>query len=115
MTNTILVVDDDAALRGLLKRVLTLRGYRVIEAATLGTALGMLGAFTPDLAIVDAALPDGHGGQVCRTLKKTLRGLPVMMISGEPSQAGSAPVDEFLAKPFDMNTLSTRVESLLAA
>lgn len=117
MINTILVVDDDAAVRGLLCRVLARGGYRVIEAGDMGTALGMLGAFTPDMAVVDAGLPDGHGASVGRRLKEAGKGFPVLMISGEPFQEASAPdvVDSFMAKPLELGEFASRVRHLLQA
>ena len=115
MTNTILLVDDDAGVRGTLNRVLTLAGYRVIEAGTQSAALGMLGGFTPDLAIVDAGLPDGHGSAVCLAVKKTGRRIPVMMISGAPAEEDAAgAADEFMTKPFNFAALTANVSRLLA-
>lgn len=113
--NTILLVDDDVQVRGLLSRVLARGGYRVLEAGDMGTALGMLGAFTPDMAIVDAGLPDGHGAGVGRKLKEAGKGFPVLMISGEPSQAEAAAgtIDGFMAKPLDLAAFSSRVSGLL--
>lgn len=116
MTNTILLVDDDAAVRGMLSKALARGGYRVLEAENTAGALGMLGAFTPDMAIVDAGLPDGHGSSVCRRLKEAGRGFPVLMISGQPAEAASAgDADAFMAKPFDLAAFSSRVRSLLTA
>ncbi len=114
MTNTILLVDDDAAVRWMLNKALTLAGHRVIEAANTAGALGMLSAFTPDLAIVDAGLGDGHGSSVCRALKRTAPGIPVMMISGAPEE-DAGPADAFMAKPFNLAALSSRVGDLLAS
>lgn len=114
--NTILLVDDDIQVRGMLSRVLARGGYRVLEASDMGTALGMLGAFTPDMAIVDAGLPDGHGASVGRRLKEAGKGFPVLMISGEPAQAESAgdTVDAFMAKPLEIGAFASRVQELLA-
>lgn len=114
--NTILLVDDDTQVRGMLSKTLARGGFRVLEAGSTETALGMLGAFTPDMAIVDAGLPDGHGSSVCRRLKEAGKGFPVLMISGHPGEAASArDADDFMAKPFDLASFSARVQSLLAA
>ena len=115
MTNTILLVDDDAAVRWTMNLALTRAGYRVIEASTQTVALGMLSGFTPDLAIVDACLPDGHGSAVCRAVKQSARRVPVMMISGEAvAQDAAGPIDEFMAKPFNFAALTANVGRLLA-
>lgn len=115
MINTILLVDDDAAVRWTMNMALTRAGYRVIEASTQTVALGMLSGFTPDLAIVDACLPDGHGADVCRAVKKAARRVPVMMISGEPAEASRAEAaDGFMAKPFNFAAFTATVGQLLA-
>jgi len=71
----VLIVEDDEGLRHGHAGVLASGGYRVSEAATGEEALRRARAEPPDLVLLDAALPDGDGVEVCRRLKaeETLR------------------------------------------
>lgn len=115
---TILVVDDDESIRDVLSVALTRAGHRVLQAGGLAAALGMTAAFRPDLVILDASLPDGDGMLVCSALREHPRtaDTPVMMISGalEEAPKGGRGPDRFLAKPFRLEELRSRVAELLA-
>lgn len=69
MTRSILVVDDDAAVRGLIVRILRSRGHVVVgEAGSVADALECAEALQPDVALVDIGLPDGDGFFLTRQL-----------------------------------------------
>lgn len=113
---TILIVDDDDALRALLRRVLVRAGYSVLEAANGRAALEHLRAQPVDLMITDLFMPQQDGLETLLALRRMNVRLPVIAMSGGGSAAqydmlrtaslfGAARV---LMKPF-------RVEEVLAA
>jgi putative two-component system response regulator len=117
---TVLVADDDAAARKLLRRTLEPAGYAVLEAADGQTALAITAAERPDLVILDISMPEYNGIDVCRAIKgdPDTRLVPVIHITGlatrdERLKALEAGSDEFVGKPFDMEELLIRVRSLL--
>ncbi len=79
----ILVVDDEEDIRTLLKRVLSARGHRVLEAESGPVALQMVKQHVPDLLILDAMLPGLHGFDVAKRMKASERygAIPIIMIS----------------------------------
>jgi CheY-like chemotaxis protein len=69
VTPSILVVDDDAAVRGLIVRILRSGGHAVVgEAGSVAEALARAEALRPDVALVDIGLPDGDGFSLTRQL-----------------------------------------------
>ena len=60
---TILIIDDEEKLRSLLKRIISLEDFRVLEAGTLKGALKLLEKDAVDVALCDVKLPDGNGGR----------------------------------------------------
>jgi putative two-component system response regulator len=117
---TILVADDEAAARRLLRRILEPAGYKVLEAATGREALQIAESEQPDLLILDITMPDIDGVEICRTLKNdpVTHLTPVIHITGlttreQRLRALSAGSDEFVGKPFDIEELLIRVRSLL--
>jgi len=80
---TVLVVDDEEDIRRMLRRVLTEKGYRVIEADRGLLALRMVKDHVPDLIILDAMLPELHGFDIARRIKGSEKygRIPVIMIS----------------------------------
>ncbi|MGD0249234.1 MAG: HD domain-containing phosphohydrolase, partial [Candidatus Limnocylindrales bacterium] len=95
-------------------------GYRVCEAATGKEALDMAESERPDLLILDIAMPDVDGIEICRRIKsdRATYLTPVVHITGlttreQRLRALAAGSDEFVGKPFDIEELLIRVRSLL--
>jgi two-component system cell cycle sensor histidine kinase/response regulator CckA len=114
---TILVVEDDDALRRLVLRILGDACYDVIEADHPQTAIAAAAATHVDLLLSDVQMPDMWGPRLAARLREDRPGLPVLLMSGVPGDlpsvdASGAPV-EMLAKPFAAGTLLSRVASLL--
>jgi class 3 adenylate cyclase len=119
-TGRILVVDDNASNRGLLRRRLEREGHRALEARSGRQALAMLDTEEVDLILLDLMMPDMNGLQVLERLKahERLRNIPVIMISGL-RETGSvircieAGAEDYLPKPFDQVLLRARINACL--
>nr|WP_264185611.1 PAS domain S-box protein [Roseicella aerolata] len=113
---TVLLVDDEAAVRGPAAERLRELGYRVLEAADGPAALRLLsGAARVDLLITDVGLTGGmNGRQLAEAARERLPGLPVLFITGYATTRLPAGM-EVIAKPFALDLLACRVQSLLAA
>jgi two-component system cell cycle response regulator len=115
---TVLLVDDEASIRSLLRRTLEQAGYRTMEAGGGREALRMAGEARPDLVLLDVALPDMSGLEVCRRLAQaapTAR-TPVLLLTGlakpEHSSCGARGI---VTKPFAPDALLERVAEALQA
>lgn len=118
--DVILVVEDEATNRLLLKTHLTSAGYEVHLAKSGEKALEMAAASPPSAVILDVLLPKMNGYEVCQKLKasETTRFVPVIMVtalrgSKERVQGIEAGADDFISKPFNRVELLTRIKSLL--
>jgi CheY-like chemotaxis protein len=119
-TETLLVVEDEDAVRHLLCRVLRARGYQVLEARHAEAALQVArSAGRPiDLLVSDISMPGLGGRELADRLAASNPGLRVLFISG---YAGEAAADAFpggcglLEKPFTADQLARRVRDALAA
>jgi two-component system OmpR family response regulator len=114
----LLIVDDHAELLDLVKRALERDGHVAHTAPSLAAARSEMVQRTPDLLLLDLALPDGNGVTLCRELRKKGESFPILLLTahGEVPQrvAGlDAGADDFLAKPFAMAELRARVRALL--
>ena len=115
----ILIVDDTASLRHLLKAVLQRQGHSVREAREGRAGLEQATSQLPDLLILDIGLPDISGIDVARQLRASplLRDLPILMLTGLSSTdnmvAGLQVADDYVTKPFEKRELLARVDVLL--
>ncbi len=104
----ILAVDDSLTVRRVITQALESSGYRVVTAADGYEALAKLKEVTPDLALIDIALPGGMDGyQLCKQLRaeKSRRGIPVVMLSSRDSlfdkvQSRLVGAAQYMTKPF---------------
>lgn len=122
MSRRILIVDDVATNRIVMKVRLSEAHYDVLQATDGAGALAAARRDRPDLILMDMALPDMDGIELCRRLKAhpETDGIPVIMVTGLRSaeakmRALEAGADEFLAKPLDEMILLARVRNLLRA
>lgn len=114
------MVEDAPALRRVLRRCLEAMGFEVHEAADGRAALQQLEARALDLVVLDLALPQLSGYEVCEALRASPlhATTPVLVMSGrvlpeDRAQALEAGADDFIAKPFDPTAFRARVEALL--
>ena len=114
---TILLVDDEAALRQVLRARLTARGYSIYEASNGEEALQAVPALQPDLIILDIGLPDIDGIEVTRRLRVLVQ-TPIIMLSVHATEsdkiaAVDAGADDYLTKPCDLVELLDRIGTVL--
>lgn len=114
----ILVVDDDVAVGGTIKRYL--RNYDISLADTVESAIAQLGTEVYDLLLLDRRLPDGFGDHVIEDLRNRRDSLPVIMMSGEVAprsldEHSRHPPDDFIEKPFVREALVAKIDRLLTA
>ena len=114
----LVVVDDDRALREVLRRALTLAGYDVRLAESGASALTEVSAAVPDAVVLDIGLPDIDGLEVCRLLRRERNRVPVLMLTARDAVSDridglDAGADDYLVKPFDIDELKARLRALL--
>jgi len=117
---TVLVVDDDEAIRLLLGRWLAAQGYSVVAVGDGSSALDAVRTQSPDVVLLDIAMPGLNGVEVCKRIKgeQATRLTPVILVSAvdgvEDRIAGlAAGADDFLSKPPDANELLARVGAVV--
>lgn len=115
---TILVVEDNDALRTGLAVNLAKRGYRVHVAADGAEALKSAFAVRPDLVVLDLVLPGTSGLDVLAELRRRDRDIPVLILSARARTEDKVEglergADDYLAKPFELEELLARVAAVL--
>ncbi|GAA3978868.1 response regulator transcription factor [Thermobifida alba] len=115
---TVLIADDDRAIRDSLERALQLEGYRTRTAADGVEALTAVHADPVDLLILDVMMPGVDGLGVCRVLRAEGDRTPILMLTARvetPDRVAGldAGADDYLPKPFDLDELLARIRALL--
>ncbi len=115
----ILVCDDHADIVEMIATVLELEGYRPIRAYCGGEALDAMRRQPIDLVLLDKAMPDIDGFEVCRRVKGMFpaRFLPVILVTAKADKsdkiAGLSAADDYITKPFDLEELLAKVRVML--
>lgn len=115
---TVLVVEDDAELRGVLGRGLREEGFAVDTVATGAALLARVEKAAPDVLVIDIGLPDTDGRDLCLALRARGVQTPVLFLTARDALvdriAGfDAGGDDYLAKPFAFVELVARLQALL--
>ncbi len=117
MTQTILVVDDEAKLRDLIRVYLEQEGYRVVEAGHGREALYVARYEKPDLIILDVMMPEMGGFEFMRAFAKESE-TPVIMLTAKVEDQDKIVglelgADDYITKPFNVRELIARVRAVL--
>lgn len=115
---TVLVVEDDPAIRRGVVDALEASGYRAIESADGEAALATGLASEPDLVLLDIMLPRRDGFSVLQELRRARPALPVIMLTARGSEEDRVKglkggADDYVVKPFSASELLARVEAVL--
>ncbi|HDY83756.1 MAG: phosphate regulon transcriptional regulatory protein PhoB [Gammaproteobacteria bacterium] len=117
---TVLIVDDEFAIRDMLRMALELAGFRCIEAENIQQAYTLVVDERPDILLLDWMLPGGSGLELLRRLKRNdiTRDLPVIMLTAKTAednviQGLDVGADDYITKPFAPKELIARVKALL--
>jgi two-component system phosphate regulon response regulator PhoB len=117
---TVLVVDDESAIRDMLRMALEMAGLRCIEADNIHDAHCLIVDEQPDIVLLDWMLPGGSGIELLRRVKRDegTRDLPVIMLTAKTTednviQGLDVGADDYVTKPFSPKTLIARVNALL--
>jgi len=114
----VLIVEDDAELRGLLVRGLVEEGFNVEAVGTAAEFLQKVGESEPDALVVDIGLPDADGRDVCQALRARGVQLPVLFLTARDSMVErlsgfEAGGDDYVTKPFAFAEVVARVTALV--
>lgn len=116
MTKKILIIDDDLGITQALKIVFEEQGYKVKIISDKHELLDKIFKFRPDLIFLDIKIPGMNGLEVCKFFKKTpiISKIPIIICSAQmdgEKQAKNAGADDFICKPFEINTLIEKVST----
>ncbi|MEU1186672.1 response regulator transcription factor [Streptomyces sp. NPDC005859] len=118
MPPTVLLAEDDRAIRNALERALALEGYRVTAVADGVEALAHAHKNPPDVLVLDVMMPGIDGLQVCRVLRAEGDRTPILMLTALVETADriaglDAGADDYVVKPFDVEEVFARLRALL--
>lgn len=114
----VLIVDDEAGVRELLKDALGLAGFESQTAGDGMSALTLLRTFTPDIMIIDINMPLMDGFELVERLRKIGNDIPVLMLSARADRVDvtrglTLGADDYVTKPFGLEELVLRVRAIL--
>lgn len=114
----VLIVDDEPAIRRLLRTTLVSQSWRVLEAGTGEAAIRIAAETPPDIVLLDLGLPDIDGVDVLRRIRAASPTLPVIILSVRDDERGKvtaleAGADDYVTKPFSMAELIARLRNAL--
>ncbi|MGW4729985.1 response regulator transcription factor [Streptomyces shenzhenensis] len=118
MPQTVLLAEDDRAIRHALERALTLEGYEVTAVADGVEALAHAHRTPPDVLVLDVMMPGIDGLQVCRVLRAEGDRTPILMLTALVETADriaglDAGADDYVVKPFDVEEVFARLRALM--
>lgn len=118
MPPTLLLAEDDRAIRHALERALALEGYQVTAVADGVEALAHAHKNPPDVLVLDVMMPGIDGLQVCRVLRAEGDRTPILMLTALVETADriaglDAGADDYVVKPFDVEEVFARLRALL--
>jgi two-component system, OmpR family, response regulator len=120
VANRVLLVDDDPEICQFVSMLLELEGFSPVPATSAEEALTLAADEVPAAVLVDVAMPDVDGFELCRRLRAQGVNAPILVVSARPGhemhrRAVEAGADEFIRKPFDNAELLARLRHWIAA
>jgi len=114
----VLVIEDDDAVRGAIRRALLLGSYEVLQASSGEEGLLSAANDVPDAIVLDLGLPDIDGIAVCRTLRAGGNRTPILMLTARADiedrvDGLEAGADDYLVKPYDVRELQARLRAIM--
>ncbi|SLN56430.1 response regulator transcription factor [Pseudooctadecabacter jejudonensis] len=117
MSSTILIVDDDADIRDVVRIALGQAGFQTEDAGDGAAGLAATQRIKPDLVVLDIGLPEMDGLEVCRRIRATSE-VPILFLTAQGDEVDriiglEMGADDYLAKPFSPRELVARVKAIL--
>ena len=118
MTSTVLLAEDDRAIRDSVVRLLTLEGYQVTAVADGIQALAAIHRERPDVIVLDVMMPGIDGLAVCGVIRAENDRTPILMLTARVETSDrvaglDAGADDYMVKPFEADELMARLRALL--
>jgi len=120
MTITVLLVEDEAAVRDMLRFALSGKDFHLVEAVDARQGYACLSEQLPDLVLLDWMLPDSSGIEFARRLRRepAWKKLPIIMLTARAEEHDKisgfdAGVDDYVTKPFSIRELQARMQAVL--
>jgi DNA-binding response OmpR family regulator len=118
VTDTILVIEDDASIRKGLELNLSVEGFNVISASDGSEGLALAKSRAPDVVVLDLSLPKLDGLSILRAIRRTDTETPVLILSARGQEQSkveglSLGADDYITKPFGLAELLARVHAAL--
>ncbi|OPZ78109.1 MAG: Transcriptional regulatory protein SrrA [Alphaproteobacteria bacterium ADurb.Bin438] len=115
--NKILIVDDEAKIREVLRDYLEAIGYDVYEACNGEQGVKKFEEVYPNLVLLDLMLPDINGEEVCQRIRRKSR-IPIIMLTAKASEENLLDgfgygADDYITKPFSLKEISVRIKAVL--
>lgn len=116
-TGTVLIIEDELAIRRFLKPTLQSQGFKVLESVKGEEGLALASSHNPDIILLDLGLPDLDGLEIVKRLREWST-IPIIIITARGKEkdkiAGlDAGADDYLTKPFDVGELMARIRVAL--
>ena len=113
----ILIIEDEANIRNVVRTILTANGYQVFEAENAAERRSMFGSYSPDLIILDLGLPDGDGLDYIKLIRSEFA-VPIIVLSARTDEldkveALDSGANDYVTKPFSTAELLARVRVAL--
>ena len=117
MEGKIVLIDDEPAIRELVRNYLVQEGFCVFTASNATDGMRLIEIQAPDLVLLDWMLPGVTGLEICKYLRRS-SSIPIIMLTGRSGESDrilalEAGVDDYLVKPFNLFELGARIRSVL--